>query len=55
MNYDVPKSERVKVADVMSDALVYLNKRYEENPTPDLRKIIEKFNWYINYAHGDYS
>lgn len=52
---NISRSERLEVAGVMSDALVFLKKRFEENPTPELGKIIEKFDAYINYAYGDYS
>jgi hypothetical protein len=52
---NISRGERIEVANVMSDALVYLTKRFEENPTPELGKIIEKFDAYIKYAHGDFS
>jgi hypothetical protein len=52
---NISRGERIEVANVMSDALVFLKKRFEENPTPELGKIIEKFDAYINYAHGDFS
>jgi len=52
---NISRSERIEVANVMADALVFLNKRFDENPTPELGKIIEKFDAYIKYAHGDFS
>ena len=52
---NISRSERIEVANVMAVALVFLNKRFDENPTPELGKIIEKFDAYIKYAHGDFS
>jgi hypothetical protein len=52
---NISRGERLEVAGVMSDALVYLNKRFEENPTPELAKIIEKFDAYIKFAYGEFS